>query len=192
MPSGDGSIMFFELNATVYSRWPCAPGVSTNRTRPSGLATVTSAAAGSDKQNRANGHRMVVFIDTVIPHSQLPRDRSGGDAWWKRPRGFSGRIRSGRQQLPGHPLLLEGLMQEHLHVGLVRQTLAVREPLGGLQIPHRYPDGDALGLRNAPQQAPFLGCLLELLDDEVGVGVPPGRLRSEERRGGEECRSRWS
>ena len=66
--------MFFELNATVYSRWPCAPGDNTKRTRPSGLATVTSAAAGSDKQNRANGHRMVVFIDTVIPHSQLPRE----------------------------------------------------------------------------------------------------------------------
>src|ERR1035441_9140541 len=67
-------------------------------------------------------------------------------------------------------------MQEHLHVGLVRQTLAVREALGGLQIPHSYPDGDALGLRNASHHAPFLGCLLELLHDEVGVGVPPGRL----------------
>ena len=52
--------------------------------------------------------------------------------------------------LPCQPLFLEGLMQEHLHVGLVRQPPAVREALGGLQIPHGYPDGDALGLRDAP------------------------------------------
>jgi hypothetical protein len=55
-----------------------------------------------------------------------------------------------------HSVFLEGLMQEHVHVGLVRQTLAVREALGGLQIPHRYADDDALRLRNAPQQASFL------------------------------------
>src|SRR5664280_3144699 len=70
MPSGDGSMMFFELNVTVYSRWPCAPGDSTSRTRPSGLATVTSAAAESDRQNRANGYRIVALIGLLLEAGQ--------------------------------------------------------------------------------------------------------------------------
>src|ERR1039457_2068501 len=62
-------MMFFELNTTVYSRWPCAPADNTKRTRPSGLATVTSAAAGSERQNRMNGYRMVGFIGLLDYYS---------------------------------------------------------------------------------------------------------------------------
>src|ERR1035437_9507016 len=66
MPSGDGSIMFFELNVTVYSRWPCAADDTPSPPRPPGLATVTSAAAGSDRQNGASGYRIVALIGLLL------------------------------------------------------------------------------------------------------------------------------
>ena len=54
-------MMVFELNVTVYSRWPWASADSRNWTRPSGLATVTSAAEAVNAANRASARILASF-----------------------------------------------------------------------------------------------------------------------------------
>src|ERR1035441_5840299 len=74
MPSGEGSMMFFELNVTVYWRWPWAPDDNTKCTLPSGLATVTSAAAGRDRQTRTSRNRIDAFICVLLETGWLRSD----------------------------------------------------------------------------------------------------------------------
>jgi len=49
-----------------------------------------------------------------------------------------------RSCLRGTLLFFEGLVQEHLYVGLIWQPLPMREILSGLEIDHREPHGDGL------------------------------------------------
>ncbi len=62
--------MFLALNVTVYCRWPWALDDNTNHTRPSGLATFTSAAAAGrttrDRQKRASGIKIRFFIFVLL------------------------------------------------------------------------------------------------------------------------------
>src|SRR5258708_34816748 len=50
-------------------------------------------------------------------------------------------------------LLLKGLVQEHLYVGLIRKPLLVREILGRLDIGHGEPHGDGLQGHSPPRIA---------------------------------------
>ena len=67
-------MMFFELNVTVYWRWLWAPDDNTKRTLPSGLATVTSATAGRDRQTRTSGNRIDAFICVLLETGSLRSD----------------------------------------------------------------------------------------------------------------------
>ena len=49
-----------------------------------------------------------------------------------------------RSCLRGTTLLFEGLVQQHLYVGLIGKPLPMCEILSGLEIDHREPHGDGL------------------------------------------------
>ena len=69
-------------------------------------------------------------------------------------------------------LFLEGLVQEHLYVGLIRKPLLVRQILGRLDIGYRQPHGNRLQ-GNSPPRLAGLQRTFHDLGSRIRMAVPP-------------------